>query len=55
MRKGYKHILVQSRITVRRSAGLGTGDEDDQENISETQVENENILCGQNNLYIIEH
>ena len=24
--------------------------EDDQENISETQVENENILCGQNNL-----
>ena len=33
MRKGYKHILVESRSTVRRSARLGTGDEEDQEKI----------------------
>ena len=30
MRKGYKHILIESRITLRKSSRLGTGDEDDQ-------------------------
>ena len=33
MRKGYKHILVESRSTVRRSARLCTVDEYDQEEI----------------------
>ena len=31
IRKVYKHILVKSIRTVRRSARLGTGDEEDQE------------------------
>ena len=30
MRKRYKHILVESRISLRRSARLGIGDEDNE-------------------------